>query len=168
MINTYTNRMATEIEHKYKVTGNEYIQGAVSSTCFRQGYLTTQKECVVRVRIAGERAYLTIKGENKGASRAEYEIEIAQDMAQSMLDTMCQSPIIEKTRYIYPYKGHTWEIDHFLGDNEGLVIAEIELKSEEESYEKPPFLGQNVTGIARYYNSNLAIRPYSTWSDEEK
>ena len=160
--------MATEIEHKYIVTDESYLQGYSRKTYFRQGYLTTQPTCVVRVRIADDTAYLTFKGKNNGASRPEYEFEIDVDKAQSMLDTLCTTPIIEKTRYLYPYKGHTWEIDHFLGDNEGLVIAEIELKSEEESYEKPPFVGQNVTGIARYYNSNLAIRPYSTWSDEEK
>lgn len=160
--------MATEIEHKYLVTNDEYINGATSSTYFRQGYLSTDKKCVVRVRIAGSKAYLTIKGENHGATRAEFEVELAPDMAQSMLDNLCQSPIIEKTRYIYPYKGYTWEVDHFHGENEGLTIAEIELSSETEAYEKPSFIGDNVTNIPLYYNSNLAQHPYSMWSEEEK
>ncbi len=160
--------MATEIEHKYIVTSNEYRNGSVEEFRFMQGYLTTTKECVVRVRIVGERAFLTIKGENRGASRQEYEVDIAVEMAHSMLREMCITPIIEKTRYIYPYCGHRWEIDCFHGDNEGLVIAEIELESEDDVYELPPFVGKNVTGIARYYNSNLAQHPFSTWSREEQ
>lgn len=160
--------MATEIEYKYLVTSNRYKHEAKASTLYKQGYLTTHKECVVRVRIAGDKAYLTIKGENHGATRAEYELPIEVEMAQSMLDTLCQSPIIEKTRYIYPYHGHTWEIDCFHGINEGLVIAEIELSNENEPYDLPPFIGKNVTGIARYYNSNLAQHPYNRWSEAEK
>ena len=160
--------MATEIEHKYIVTDESYLQGYSRKTYFRQGYLTTQPTCVVRVRIADDTAYLTIKGKNNGASRPEYEFEIDVDKAQSMLDTLCTTPIVEKTRYLYPYKGHTWEIDRFAGDNEGLVIAEIELRDENEPYERPPFIGENVTGIARYYNSCLSEHPYSQWSDEEK
>lgn len=160
--------MATEIEHKYLVTGDEYRTGSESHTYYKQGYLATNKECVVRVRIAGKKAYLTIKGENRGASRPEYEVEIDVAMAQSMLQEMCSTPIIEKTRYIYPYRGHRWEIDCFHGDNEGLVIAEIELESEDEVYDCPPFLGKNVTGEERYYNSCLAQRPYSQWNEEER
>lgn len=160
--------MATEIEHKYLVTSNEYIQQATSSTYFRQGYLSTDKNCVVRIRIAGNKAFMTVKGANHGATRNEYEIEIELHMAQSMLDNLCQSPIIEKTRYILPYKGHTWEIDLFHGENEGLTIAEIELSSETEKYEKPTFIGEEVTGIPLYYNSNLAQHPYTSWSKEEK
>ncbi len=160
--------MATEIEHKYRVTDDSYLQGCTASQYFKQGYLTTEKSCVVRVRIADERAYLTIKGENHGSTRAEYEIAIDTAMAQSLLDTLCHTPIIEKTRYIYPYDGHTWEIDRFHGENEGLVIAEIELQDENETYQCPSFIGDNVTHLPRYYNSCLAQRPYSAWSDEEK
>lgn len=160
--------MATEIEHKYLVTSNQYIAGAASKIYICQGYLSTSIGCVVRVRITDDKAFLTIKGANRGASRAEYEIEIDTEMAQSMLKNLSQSPIIEKTRYLYPYKNHTWEIDHFHGENEGLVIAEIELSDENEAYEKPSFIGDNVTGMARYYNSNIAQHPYSRWSDEEK
>ncbi|MBR6757534.1 MAG: CYTH domain-containing protein [Bacteroidaceae bacterium] len=160
--------MATEIEHKYIVTSDEYRTGSIEQQRYIQGYLTTSKECVVRVRIAGERAVLTIKGENRGASRQEYEVDITIDMAQSMLHHMSITPIIDKTRYIYPYRGHRWEIDCFHGDNEGLVIAEIELQSEDVEYELPPFVGKNVTGIARYYNSNLAQRPFKQWSIEEQ
>ena len=160
--------MATEIEHKYKVINDEYLNGYTSATYFRQGYLTTEKNCVVRVRIAGEQAYLTIKGKTAGSSRPEYELEITRDMAQSMLDTLCQSPIIEKTRYIYTFDNHKWEIDRFHGENEGLVIAEIELQSEDETYKPPPFVGENVTGIARYYNSCLAQHPYHEWDESDK
>ncbi len=160
--------MNTEIEHKYLVTDSSYLQGYSRKTYFRQGYLTTHPACVVRVRIANDKAYLTIKGLNKGATRAEYEWEIETDKAQSMLNNLCTTPIIEKTRYIYPYKGHTWEIDCFAGDNNGLVIAEIELDNENEPYECPPFIGKNVTGVERYYNSSLAQHPYSLWSAEEK
>ena len=160
--------MATEIEHKYIVINESYLQAYSSKSYFRQGYLTTHPNCVVRVRITDNKAYLTIKGKNNGASRAEYEFEIDKEKAQSMLDTLCTTPIIEKTRYLCAYQGHTWEIDRFAGDNEGLVIAEIELNDEKEAYELPPFIGKNVTGIARYYNSNLSQHPYSQWSAEEK
>ncbi len=160
--------MATEIEHKYKVINNSFMHGYASATYFRQGYLSTDKSCIVRIRIAGKKAFLTIKGENKGCARPEFEISIDIITAQSMLDNLCHSPIIEKTRYLYPYAGHTWEIDLFHGENEGLVIAEIELHSENELYELPPFVGENVTGIPRYYNSCLAQHPYSAWDDEEK
>ena len=160
--------MATEIEHKYIVINDSYLQGYSKKNYFKQGYLTTQPSCVVRVRIADTQAYLTIKGENKGASRPEYEFEIPSEQAQAMLDNLCSTPVIEKTRYIYEYQGHIWEIDHFAGDNEGLVMAEIELKDENEAYELPPFVGKNVTGIARYYNSCLSQHPYSQWSEEEK
>lgn len=160
--------MATEIEHKYIVISNEYRAGSIEEKNFMQGYLTTAKECVVRLRIADGQACLTIKGENRGASRPEYEFAIDADIARNMLRDMSTTPIIEKTRYIYPYRGHRWEIDCFHGDNQGLVVAEIELQSEDEKYELPPFVGKNVTGEARYYNSNLALRPYSMWSEEER
>ena len=160
--------MATEIEHKYLVINDSYMQGYSQRKYLRQGYLTTQPACTLRVRITDTQSYITIKGENKGASRAEYEFEIDTATAQSMLDTMCHTPIIEKHRYLYEYKGHRWEIDHFYGENEGLVVAEIELSDENETYELPPFVGRNVTGIARYYNSCLSQRPYTTWDDEEK
>lgn len=160
--------MATEIEHKYIVVNDSYLQGYSKKVYYKQGYLTTTPSCTVRVRIADTQAYLTIKGENKGASRPEYEYAIPIEQAQSMLNTMCTTPIVEKTRYIYEHQGHTWEIDRFAGDNEGLVMAEIELNDEKESYELPPFVGKNVTGIARYYNSCLSQHPYSQWSEEEK
>lgn len=160
--------MATEIEHKYLVTSDQYKREAHTATLYRQGYLTTHKECVVRVRIAGDKAFITIKGQNRGATRPEYEFPIDVAMAQSMLDTLCQSPIIEKTRYLCPYQGHTWEIDAFHGINQGLVIAEIELRDEDEPYDLPPYIGKCVTGIERYYNSNLALHPYSQWSNDEK
>lgn len=160
--------MATEIEHKYIVINDDYKKAADTITYYKQGYLSTDKACVVRVRIAGEKAYITIKGENRGAARAEYEVSIDVAMAQAMLDTLCRTPIIEKTRYTYHYQGHMWEIDCFHGDNDGLVVAEIELSSEDEKYELPPFVGSNVTALPRYYNSCLAQRPYCQWSDEER
>ena len=160
--------MATEIEHKYLVINDEYRNGSTSATYFRQGYLSTDPACTVRVRIAGERAVLTIKGTTQNAARPEFEVALDIDMAQSMLNTFCQSPIIEKTRYIYPYAGHTWEVDCFHGDNQGLVMAEIELTHPDESYDFPPFIGRQVTHLPRYYNACLATHPYSQWSDTEK
>ena len=129
---------------------------------------TLNQASIEAMRIAGERAVLTIKGTTQNAARPEFEVALDIDMAQSMLNTLCQSPIIEKTRYIYPYAGHTWEVDCFHGDNQGLVMAEIELTHPDETYDLPPFIGRQVTHLPRYYNACLATHPYSQWSDTEK
>lgn len=146
--------MAFEIEHKYLVTNDNYKNLATSKFHIYQGYLSREPERTVRVRIKTDRAYITIKGKNEGTKRLEFEYEIPKEDALKMLE-LCQQPILEKVRYNVPYKGKLWEVDEFLGSNKGLILAEIELTSEGESYDKPDFIGENVTGNSKYYNSNL-------------
>ena len=152
--------MATEIERKFLVVGEGWRQGPGAR--FLQGYLNRDKHRTVRVRVAGNRAHLTIKGLTTGASRAEFEYAVPLADGEAML-TLCDGPIIEKVRYRTGYQGNSWEIDEFAGANSGLVVAEIELESENESFPKPPWLGPEVTSDPRYFNSNLATNPYSTW-----
>lgn len=146
--------MALEIEHKYLVKNDSYRNIAVDSVLISQGYLCRESERTVRVRIKGEKGYITVKGKNTGAVRMEFEYEIHLDDAKKML-SLCVPPILEKIRYIVPFEGHTWEVDEFLGSRSGLVTAEIELKSADECYAVPSFIGENVTGNPTYYNSNL-------------
>lgn len=146
--------MAVEIEYKYLVKNDNYKAMATSKVRIRQGYLNRKPERTVRVRTKGERGFLTVKGKNSGASRLEFEYEIPKADAEEML-TLCMPPILDKTRYLVPFEGHVWEVDEFHGIREGLVTAEIELHSEEESYSTPDFIGENVTGDSKYYNSNL-------------
>lgn len=146
--------MAIEIEHKYLVKNNNYRLISTNATHILQGYLCREPERTVRVRVRGERGFLTVKGKNQGARRLEFEYEILIEDAQKMLQ-LCTPPILDKTRYIVPYDGQTWEVDEFHGDREGLVTAEIELKHENEQYKLPDFIGENVTGNPAYYNSNL-------------
>lgn len=148
--------MALEIEHKYIVVSDEYKSIAEKSIHIRQGYLSDDKQRTVRVRMFGDKAFLTIKGQNVGAVRAEYEYEIPVADAEAMLNTLCKKPIIDKTRHIVPYEGNRWEIDEFAGQLSGLTLAEIELPSEDYSYPLPPFVGKNVTDDPRYYNSVLS------------
>lgn len=147
--------MATEIEHKYLVKNDTYRSLATESWPISQGYLSRDPERTVRVRIKGDRGYLTVKGINRGAVRSEFEYEISKDDAETMLG-MCVAPIVSKTRYIVPFGGHIWEVDEFSGALKGLVTAEIELNTEAESYDMPDFAGRNVTGDPAFYNSNLS------------
>jgi CYTH domain-containing protein len=156
--------MGREIERKFRVKGTEWRIG--QGIKYRQGYLSTVRERTVRVRRAGEKAYLTMKGVNVGAMRSEYEYEISVQDADEMLDQLCQRPLVEKRRYRVEYAGLTWEIDEFTGENEGLVVAEVELTSEELEVQQPPWVGQEVTGDPRYFNANLVAHPYRTWSDD--
>lgn len=142
-----------EIERKFLVISNEYRNS--NSVRIRQGYVCAANNKVVRVRTKGEHGYLTLKNATVGFARNEYEYEIPLSDAVEMLDTMCRKPIIDKTRYLYKYEGHLWEIDEFHGNHEGLVVAEIELEHIDEAFEKPAFVGEEVTGNAKYYNSNL-------------
>ena len=158
--------MGLEIERKYKVKDLSYRQNAVECQYYKQGYISTDKARTIRIRIAGDSAFLTIKSTNRGCTRQEFEYPIPLADAAEMLDTLCLPGIIEKKRYIYRYEGHTWEIDEFLGDNAGLVVAEIELKSESELFQLPPFIGSEVTGDPRYYNSSLSVTPYNTWGEK--
>ncbi|MFO7535403.1 MAG: CYTH domain-containing protein [Kiritimatiellia bacterium] len=152
--------MGTEIERKFLVRGDEWMTGP--GVRFIQGYLNRDKQRTVRIRIAGIKAFLTIKGISKGATRAEFEYEIPLSDAEPMVK-LCDGPLIEKTRYTVAHAGMTWEIDEFHGANAGLVVAEIELQSEDQAFEKPPWLGREVTEDIRYFNSSLATQPYSAW-----
>lgn len=147
--------MAKEIEHKYLVVTDEYMNMAIKYHRIRQGYLSRNPERVVRVRIVDDTAFLTIKGKNAGDTREEFEYEIPADDAVKIL-SMCEERIIEKTRYIIEYAGHIWEVDQFEGNLAPLVVAEIELPSSNHDYPLPPFVGQEVTGNPDYYNSNLS------------
>ena len=153
-----------EIERKFLVKGNGYKQQAYSQSHIKQGYISSSHGRTVRVRIRDERGYLTIKGpsENGGLSRYEFEKEITLDEAEQLMK-LCEPGIIDKTRYLVKSGKHTFEVDEFFGENEGLVIAEVELGAEDESYEKPDFIGQEVTGDRRYYNSHLRKNPFSRW-----
>ena len=132
----------------------------------RQGYLTSDPVRTVRVRIEGERAVITIKSKSTGATRGEWEYEIPVPDAAELLDRLCEQPLVEKVRHRIDHQGHTWEVDEFQGENAGLVVAEIELGSEDEAFEKPDWIGQEVTGDPRYYNSSLIRLPYSKWKDQ--
>ena len=154
--------MGKEIERKFLVVGDAWRQGSTSSI-YRQGYLSTHKERTVRVRIAGAQGILTIKGLTRGATRDEYEYAIPVRDADEMLDQLCEKPIIEKTRYRLTVEGHTFEIDEFHGDNQGLIVAELELPSETAAFPRPSWLGREISDDARYFNSSLVKAPFRTW-----
>lgn len=156
--------MGIEIERKFLVTSNAYKQDAVG-VLYRQGYLAITSGKVVRVRIADTRGFLTIKGPSIGSGRLEYEYEIPVCDANQMLNNLCEGPIIEKYRYTASWEGFTWEIDEFLGENQGLVMAEIELESENQEFPLPPWAGREVTGDSRFYNASLTRKPYATWKE---
>jgi CYTH domain-containing protein len=156
--------MAQEIERKFLVLDDSYKHEAFSKSHIRQGYICSERGRTVRVRIKDERAYLTIKGPslNGGLSRYEFEQEIPFDDAQQLMQ-LCEPGIIDKTRWLVKSDLHTFEVDEFHGDNDGLVMAEVELRYEDEPYKKPHFIGKEVTGDRRYYNSQLRQRPYTSW-----
>ena len=153
--------MGKEIERKFLVKKDDWR--GPESMLYRQGYLNTNKERTVRVRIAGDTAFLTVKGIAHGATRQEFEYVIPVQDACEMLDQLCEQPLIEKRRYCVTHEGVRWEVDEFFGDNEGLVVAEVELESEEQPFPKPPWLGEEVTNDSRYYNANLVQHPFSRW-----
>jgi adenylate cyclase len=152
----------TEIERKFLVTGDGWRAGA-AATPIRQGYLAADSERSVRVRVSGERAFLTIKGTLSGFTRAEYEYEIPVADAHELLDGLCLRPLIEKTRHTLRHAGVEWVVDAFTGDNAGLVVAEVELESEDQAIDLPAWVGAEVTDDPRYLNVNLARHPYSAW-----
>ena len=154
--------MAKEIERKFLVAGEDWRVMA-QGTRYRQGYLSTVKERTVRVRTIDDKGFLTVKGVSLGATRSEYEYEIPAADADEMLDDLCEKPIIEKNRYKIPIGDVTWEVDEFLGVNDGLIVAEVELRTEDQSFPKPDWIGDEVTGDPRYFNANLIARPFSTW-----
>ena len=153
--------MSLEIERKFLVDTLLWRPGA-GGIEFRQGYLSSAKERVVRVRIAGDRAFITVKGETRNVTRPEFEYPIPVEDAAQLLE-LCERPLIEKTRYTERHGEHDWEIDVFRGDNDGLVLAEIELTSETEPFLRPAWLGPEVSRDPRYYNANLIKHPYKAW-----
>ena len=154
--------MAKEIERKYLLANADWRSASVGVP-YRQGYLSTVKERTVRVRTVGERGFLTIKGVSVGVTRSEYEYEIPAEEENAMLDELCERPLIEKNRYTIAYEGLTWEVDEFFGENAGLIVAEVELADEDQAITLPPWVGVEVSGDARYFNSSLIKNPYLRW-----
>jgi len=155
--------MGTEIERKFLLRSDAWRNETDESTRLVQGYLSRGEHSAVRVRIKGEHAHLNIKHTLDGISRLEYEYEIPVEDAREILEHVALKPLIDKTRHHVERGGHLWEIDEFHGDNAGLVVAEIELKSADESFDMPAWLGDEVSHDKRYYNSNLSKVPYSQW-----
>jgi CYTH domain-containing protein len=154
--------MANEIEHKYLIKIEQW-RPADAGVLYRQGYLSSIKERVVRVRVAGEHGFITVKGMTTGLSRLEFEYPIPLGDAAVMLDMLCERPLIEKTRHREMWAGRTWEIDVFHGDNDGLVIAEVEVADAQERIVLPSWVGAEVSDDPRYFNNNLAGNPYKNW-----
>jgi len=154
--------MGTEIERKFLLIGDSW-RSLATGTKYRQGYLNSTKERVVRVRTIDDDGFLTIKGITTGATRVEYEYKIPKKDATEMLDELCEKPIIEKNRYKIDFAGFIWEVDEFFGENQGLIVAEVELESEDQAFEKPEWIGDEVTGDPKYFNSNLIVNPYTKW-----
>ena len=154
--------MGIEIERKFLLKGDAW-RSLGQPVLLRQGYLSSNKERVVRVRIEGEGATLTIKGRSSGATRGEWEYPIPLADAAELLDGLCEQPLIEKYRRRIAFAGNVWEVDEFLGANQGLAFAEIELSSEDQAFDKPDWIGEEVTHDPRYYNSSLIRLPYSQW-----
>ena len=152
--------MAIEIEHKFLVTSNDWrINEPVQ---IRQGYLNRDPDRTVRVRTAGDQAWITVKGRTTGSVRSEFEYPIPLNDADALL-LLCERPLLEKRRYHFEHDGRTWEVDEFLGENEGLVVAEIELDTPDAEFSMPSWIGVEVTHDSRYFNSNLSVNPFTTW-----
>ena len=156
--------MGVEIERKFLVADDSWREAASPGVRYRQGYLTADPGSAVRVRVSGDRAWLGIKSATVGVTRREYEYEIPVADAHAILEELCVKPLIEKTRFVVEHDGHTWEIDVFEGDNAGLVVAEVELTSEDEEVTLPAWAGEDVSGDVRYYNQRLVEHPYSRWA----
>lgn len=154
--------MGIEIERKFLLRGDAW-RALGEPVLLRQGYLSSNKDRVVRVRIEGGQGVLTIKGRTVGASRGEWEYPIPLDEASELLDGLCERPLIEKYRCRIAIGPHVWEVDEFLGANAGLVVAEIELTAEDEAFDRPGWIGEEVTDDVRYLNANLIKHPFSAW-----
>ena len=154
--------MGIEIERKFLVTGGGWRTS--DPTLYSQGYLSRDRSRTVRVRVAGETGFLTIKGPTNGTARAEFEYHIPLDDAIEMM-TLCDGPIVTKYRHRVLHEGMVWEVDEFTGDNDGLIVAEIELSSDGQAFERPDWLGIEVTNDSRYFNSRLAVNPFRTWPE---
>ena len=153
--------MPKEIERKFLVTDESWR--TATGKKYRQGYISRSEQRSVRVRTTPDKAFITIKGMKTQLTRLEFEYEIPMHEAAELLDSICLKPIIEKTRHIVEYDGMTWEIDEFHGENTGLVVAEIELESEDQEFSKPDWVGEEVTSDSRYLNVNLVVNPYTSW-----
>ncbi len=154
--------MGIEIERKFIIDINK-LPPLTNGYTIKQGYIQTEDYTTVRVRIRNKDAFLTIKGKNRGASRLEFEYPIPLQDANDMLEALCQSSLVEKTRYLVKYEGHIWEVDIFEGRNKGLIVAEVELDSEDEAFKLPNWVTKEVTDDIRYFNSNLVKHPYCDW-----
>ncbi len=156
--------MSLEIERKFLVNSDAFKNAAFKKAYIKQGFLNSDKNRVVRVRVKDEQGFLTIKGKTtaNGTTRFEWEKEISLSDAKNLF-ALCEKGIIEKYRYLIKVEGYIYEVDEFLGDNEGLIVAEIELNDEHDSFEKPSWIAQEVTGEIKYYNSNLSKNPYKYW-----
>ncbi len=154
--------MGKEIERKFLVSGDAW-RTLGHGTMYRQGYLNSAKERTVRVRTTGNKAFLTIKGITVGATRAEYEYEIPLADGNALLDNLAEKPLLEKRRYRIPQGALVWEVDEFFGENQGLIVAEIELADEDQAFDTPEWIGEEVTGDVRYFNSNLIKHPFAEW-----
>ena len=156
--------MSIEIERKFLIINDNWKQLPSQKADYTQGYFTTNKKCSIRVRVTGDTASINIKSATLGIYRSEFDYPIPVNDARELLDTLCIHPLIEKTRYKILYDNHTWEVDVFSGENEGLIVAEIELKSIDEEFTKPDWIGEEVSDDPRYYNVCLVERPYKNWS----
>ena len=157
--------MGTEIERKFLIINNNWKNLPSEQTDYTQGYFTTNEKCSIRIRVAGDVANINIKSATLGIYRSEYDYPIPVKDAREILDDLCIHPLIEKTRYKIQYDNHTWEVDVFSGENEGLIVAEIELDSVDEEFTKPDWIGEEVSDDPRYYNVCLVGKPYKSWSD---
>lgn len=155
--------MGIEIERKFLVVSDDWRRAVNRSSRMRQGYLSQSGTASVRVRSDSERGWINIKSATLGVQRQEFEYEIPRSDADQILDTLARKPLIEKVRHFAEIGSHTWEIDEFEGENAGLIVAEIELNDAREEFEQPSWIGAEVTQDPRYYNTNLAIKPFTTW-----
>jgi adenylate cyclase len=156
------SKMPTEIERKFLVKHTDFIAGCPCTQVI-QGYIAASSDCTVRVRLKGNKAFLTLKGKTTGATRSEFEYDIPFREAEEMINSLCLKPLIQKTRYYVDHMGFTWEVDIFHGENTGLVIAELELDSENMDFPMPPWVDKEVTGDIRYHNSHLCLHPFKSW-----
>jgi adenylate cyclase len=158
--------MAIEIEHKFLLSNDNWRNYITSSVKYRQGYLSSQATSSIRVRISDNNAWINIKSATIGTCRNEYEYEIPLDDANEIIENLCKKPVINKTRHFVTHGNHTWEIDEFHNENQGLIVAEIELTTLDEEFTKPDWIGNDVTNDLRYYNNNLANNPYLEWTKD--
>jgi len=155
--------MALEIEHKFLLRDERWRDQVEHSLRMRQGYLVSDATRSVRVRVAGDQGYLNIKSGTLGIARREYEYRIQLAEAEELLNTLCEKPLLEKTRHFIHYGDHLWEVDEFGGDNAGLIVAEVELGAVDEAFARPDWIGEEVSHELRYYNSQLVRHPYKDW-----